>query len=506
MSQRIDDVTVVGGGDSGCLAALAINRMNPDVDVSIVDDFDAPLPQVGKATFLEIMGILHNSLGINEYRFIEEVKPVWKLTVYFRDWCGYDSFHYPFDPGQKFPGEHVPNAIERYVYWYEEGYANDDHLTIGEEIATQQKSPFYLDGKSGEYERYPNVAYHLNTKRFNGFLREICRERGISLVNDQIVDVEVDNNRIVRLRSESQSYESDLYIDATGFNRFLKGEQNGEFRDFPIPLDAAYTTTVDRPLSEVVPATVVDSGDHGWYWHIDTYENRDLGYVYSTDYVSDERAKTEFLDHWEADIDPDDVLRYEFNSGYYDPCWETNCVPIGNSAAFMEPLQAPALTTNAKAAVKLGSLLSAHGRIVNDSVREAFNAWMRKSWNSIYDFISIHYRYAQGDNEFWQALQSVDLRDRVEFLIEEFDESGFNRGIDPTQKRTDVQGLEIFNHMSFYVMMRNFGATSEFYETANFDIPEEFTAEQKEIDRQTSEHVDGFLTTEEIYRTVIEAN
>ena len=512
MTDRIDSVTIVGGGDAGLLAGLALRQLNRDLDVAIVDDFSQPNPQVGKASFLEIRSLLHGQLEIDERRFIQEVKPVWKLSAWFRDWCDYPEFQYPFDPGTKFPGENTPNAVERYYAWYDQLYRDPDHRTIAEEIVAQGKSPWHFDTQTGEYDRYDSSAYHLDTDRFNSFLQTLCRERDVSLVDDEIVEVESDGQRIQRLRSKRQTYESDLYVDATGFSRALRSELPGEFEDFPIPLDKACTVNVERPLSDVVPATIVDSGEYGWYWGIDTYDHRDLGYVFASDYVSDEDAKAEFVEHWEDDlaqwdatIDPDDVLIYEFDSGYYKPSWQGNCVPIGNSAGFMEPLQAPALTTNAKAAVKLSTLLSAHGRYESEQIKDSFNAWVSDAWESIYDFITIHYRYSSGDNEFWQAMQDIPISRRIELLIEEFDAVGLNRALDPTKTHPDVPSFELFQPMSFYVIMRNMGATSEFYETNRFDVSEEFLAEQREIDGATTDHVDSFLTHEEIYKTVIEA-
>jgi len=182
MDTEIREVTIVGGGDSGLLAGLSLRRTNPDLDIRVVDDFEREIPQVGKSTYHKITTILHEFLGIDEERFMSEVKPVWKGSVYFRDWCGYGPFHFPFDNVTKFPEEHTPRAAEHEYHYYETLYDSPDHRSKGEEIVEQRASPMYYAPESGRYRKYRYVAYHLNTERFNSSLRDRCRDRGISLV------------------------------------------------------------------------------------------------------------------------------------------------------------------------------------------------------------------------------------------------------------------------------------------------------------------------------------
>jgi tryptophan halogenase len=508
MDDVIEDVTIVGGGDSGLLTALAIELMNPGIDVSVIDDFGRNVPQVGKSTYRSIGKILHDTLAIDEQRFVAAVKPVWKCTVYFRDWCD-SEFHFPFDVPVKFPNEDATDAVETCYYYYDELYDSPDHRTKGEEIVDQGMSPWHYSPREGRYKKYEHIAYHLNTERFNSFLRELCRERSVSLIDDEIVSVETTGNRIDRVRSKSQAYESDLFVDASGFSRVLKGELGGEFRDFGFPLDTAYNVRVDRPLSEVIPATVVETGDHGWFWHIDTYDNRDLGYVYASEYVSDEAARAEFLDHV-AEIDHEDgsvsaadLDRYEFSSGYFEQPWAENCLAIGNAVGFVEPLQSTGLTVNAQAAVTLSNLLSTHGRVNDDWIRETYNDWVRRSWESIYDFISVHYHYSAGDTAFWEAMESIDVSPRTERFVEEFDRNGFGTHIDPTQNDDDLSDLLVFRPINFYEIMRKMGATSAFYEDNQFDVSEDTRDEEEQYYRSVTNDVNNYLSIEEVYRGLL---
>lgn len=500
MSERIDSVTVLGGGDVGLLTALALRQYNPGLDVEVIDDFSRDIPQVGKSTYKKITDILHQHLGIDEREFVTEVKPVWKASVYFRDWCDSESFHYPFDEAVKYPDEDRPDAVEWLYYHYSELYDSPDHRTANEERVEQRKSPWFYSPQQGGHDIYPHAAYHLNTERFNGYLRELCQDRGVSLVNDEITGVNVSGAHVERVRSKSQTYESDLFVDATGFNRVIRGEIDAEFREFPLPLDTAFNVRVDRDLSEVIPATVVDSGEYGWFWTIDTYDNRDRGYVFASEYVDDDAALAEFLDEVDDSVTGDDVAKYEFTSGYYPQAWEDNLVALGNAEGFVEPLQSTGLTANAHAAVRLSRFLSEHGRVNDAAVREDYNTFVRQGWESIYDFVAVHYRYGDGDTAFWEDVTTMGVSRRVELLEEAFDRRGFVGNIEAAKRRGEVDRLRVFLPRNFFLIMRQQDATSDFYEEHDFEVSRETKQQLDEYYRQMREDVETYLTTEEMYR------
>jgi len=512
MDGKIDDVVVVGGGDIGLLSALSIKKLNPGIDVTVVDDFQEEAPQVGKSTFKKIQNILHGTLEIDENRFIGEVRPVWKGALHFRDWCDCHEFHYPFDPEDKYPASETPNALEHYYYHYNELYDSPDHLTKGEAIVDKGKSPWYFD-ENGDLDRYQKVAYHLNTQRFADFLQTVCRERGIGLVDDEITDVETTDDHIDRVHGVNGSYESDLFVDATGFTRVLRSAQDAEFRDYEFPLDSAFNVRIERTLGEIEPATVVETGDHGWFWQIDTYDNRDLGYVFSSSHVDDETAFEEFREYvhrvapdsaGEVDIEREDAAKYEYSSGYYDEAWIQNCVAVGNSQGFVEPLQSTGLTGNATAAVQLAKMLSIHGGIADETLRQEYNTWVRRVWESIYDFIAIHYRYATGDTQFWHDISTKEFSPRVDEIVEQFDRDGFSREVVPLSEETDLMELSIFFLPDFYTMMRNLGADSVFYEMNDFDVSDEVVHERDQFYRRIDAEVDEHLTTKELYQGVLQ--
>jgi tryptophan halogenase len=511
-SGRVNDVLVVGGGDVGLLTALGIRKQLPEVEVRVVDDFETDVPHVGKSTYLDIQNVLHRELGIQERRFIEEVRPIWKASVFFRDWGGNDPFHYPFDVSNAFKVPDWRNSAEHFAYHYERLYNSSEHQTRCEQLVSQRKTPWYYQN-DGNLKKYPNCAYHLSSRRFNGFLRTLCRERGVSLVDDEITHVDTSGTHIDAVHSNDASYGADLFVDATGFNRVLRSEQNVSFRDFGFPLDAAFNVRIDRDLDDVIPATVVETGDHGWFWNIDTYDNRDLGYVFASEYVDHDSALEEFREFTRdvstaaADEDPigglDDVDTYQFSSGYYERGWVDNCLAIGNAGGFVEPLQSTALTTNASLAMEFANLMSSHGRIPDDDIKEAYNRAVQRSWESIYDFIAVHYRYTTGDTELWKRMASMEYSDRLDRIATEFDRYGYNWTVERTNEN-GLSDLRYFDVTDFFRIMRPMGATSEFYESNSFQTSDGLVEEIDQFYREAEEQVDKqHLTVRQFYENVL---
>ncbi|MFB6170439.1 MAG: tryptophan 7-halogenase [Haloarculaceae archaeon] len=480
----IERITVVGGGDAGLITALLLRRMNPEVDITVIDDFEEQIPEVGKSTISYIQNVLHNVLGIDKTRFVEEVKPIWKASVYFEDWCGCDPFHVPFDDLTLPPNEAGPRRFEELYYRYE----HQNYDTLGTELTEQRKSPFVTLG-TDNVQSYDHVAYHLGTSRLNDFLRTLCRERGVTLVDDEIVEVHTDGTHVQRVSSEDDEYGGDLFVDATGFSRQLVGSLDTEFEAFDFPLDSALVAKTELPLSEVVPATVINSGDAGWFWQIDTYDWRDLGYVFSSEFATVEEAAEEFAARHEG-VSPEEMQHYRFEAGYFEQAWTGNCVAVGNALGFVEPLQSTALTLNALLAEKLSELLADHHHINHAGVRDIYNRFARTQWDNVYDFVSVHYRYAPADDEFWAAMNEVNDPDRLAPYVDAYHENGFNSH----HEFDGSAGPTLFNQFIFYRVLRSVGLRSAFYEELDLELDEEVAdaieRESRQLEHEASQHFD----------------
>lgn len=514
--QLVDRVTVVGGGDVGLLTALALEKNLDGSEVVVIDDFEEDVPEVGKSTLTAVVRVLHKSLEIDRMRLLENVKLAWKTSVYLEDWCG-KTFHSPL--GVTIP---VVNSLEEqslhdsmasrnrnltrdyqaefheFYYRYEQG----DFSTMYGELAEHPgKTPFVISPSNPSTVEFGlfDVAYQFDSTSLNRFLRTICEERGIRLIDDRITEVQTGDDRIERIASDSTEYTADLYVDATGFRRLLMEELDNDFVDFNLPVDSAVVATTDVSLDDVTSATVVTTGDAGWFWQIDTVDIRDLGYVYSSSHISDEAAKREFIETRDEDIDMDDIRQYRFESGVLETPWVNNCVAAGNALGFVEPLQSTALTTSAVLAERLARLLGAHGKINHDDLRELYNTSTRATWEDVYKFISIYYLFNDGSTQFWEDARSIDIDPEDIPQYETYQTTGFaspDDWIRLTQPQTNVNGWYLY-----HLILRELGVESRFFEELDFEVDPDVVDAIDEHTAGLSDRTDDFLSYKEYYNS-----
>ncbi|TYT63850.1 tryptophan 7-halogenase [Natrialba swarupiae] len=509
---QIGSIGVVGGGDAGLMTALALEKGLDGVDIFVVDDFDETVPEVGKSTLQFLQTFLHDRLEITPTRLVEEVKLGFKTTVYLKDWCG-QEFHSPLgkplptvrqeeagnwvDPTVQDEGLSAENepVFDEFYYRYQE----DEYTTVYNELAeTVGKSPMVIDQQDvfNIQKGLPDASYHFNSNSFNRFLRTICGERGVELINDRIDEVTATDGWIERVAGSDGSYDADLYIDASGFRRMLMDELEVPMREFDLPVDSAVVATTDLPLSDIESATIVTSGEAGWFWQIDTVDVRDLGYVYSSDHVSDDDAVAEFLETRPEEIDPDEIRRYRFESGVLESPWKGNCLAVGNAVGFVEPLQSTALTTSARLADRLATFLGMHGRVNHQGLRELFNETTLATWEEIYDFVSLYYKYNSGMTAFWEDAREVNPGPIQQ--VDTYRASGFCA---PQTRATLTRtGTDLNNYYLYYLVLKGLGVESVFYENLEYDPDPAVVEQVEEYTDSVHDRVDEFLSYEEFYQ------
>lgn len=505
--QRVNTIVIVGGGDNGLLTALGLERLLKNVEITVIDDDSKDGPRVGKSTLTFFVQYLHDVLGIKGSRLIQEVPIGFKTSVYFKDWCGVDSFHSPLgwsipvvasDRTDSSVSHTAEDIFDEYFYRYREC----EFSGIYEEIAeTPGKTPFKrVNGKRGPPMRKELVesAYHINTDSFNKFLREICIERGIEFVNDRIESVETSDGCIERIvGSLGQLYVGDLYLDASGFNRVLLSALDVDVYRPDIPVDSAVKTQVDLPLNAVESATVVTTGKAGWFWQIDTMGGRDIGYVYSSDHLSPQEAKREMIDSRPEQIDLGSLETLSWNPGIVTKPWRTNCVAVGNSLAFIEPLHSFTLTASASLAYILADLLGKYGRINHPNLRALFNDGALCKWREIYAYQSTLYKYNSGDTPFWQDARNIDIETPDQLYT--YYNSGF---ASPTSwdrlTRTDTDQNPYY---LYFLLFRSLGIDSPFFDKLDIAVDPDVIDEIRAHRNSLPERVETFLDYDDVYRS-----
>ncbi len=405
-AQAVSNILVLGGGTAGFLTALTLRRRVPNTRVRVLQSSKLGVIGVGEGSLRQLPGFLHNYLGIDPKRFFDEVGPTWKLGIRFK-WGERGDFNYSFAPQLDVVHPHPDLPRPLGFYCFDE---MEDHCVSS---VLMRNDLVYLKDNSGGMDIGDDYGYHLDNRRLAGFLERYALEQGVEIIDDIVVDVQTSEAGVAGLKLESgASLDADLYVDCSGFRSMLLGQALDEpFVSYRGSLfcDRAIIGGWDRTDEPIHPYTTSETMDAGWSWQIEHEHRINRGYVYSSDFLDDDQADAEFR---AKNPKVTDTGQVRFRSGRYRNAWVRNVVAIGNSAGFVEPLEATAIAAICTSARALAETLSEAGGRINPTLQTGFNTHNARSWDSIADFLAVHYRFNKMlDTEFWRACHSdVDLR------------------------------------------------------------------------------------------------
>ena len=249
----------------------------------------------------------------------------------------------------------------------------------------------------------PTNQFHFDTQALNDYLKELCIERGIVLLEDDIVDFSVDaeTGRILSVKG-SQDYGADFFIDCSGFSRLLVGKKLGvKWKSYSeyLPLNSAIAFATDE-MEEYNMYTKSTARDYGWSWQIPTQGRTGNGYVFCDRFINEDQAHQEMEKVYGHKIDI--AKTFKFDPGRLEKAWYKNCYAVGLSQSFIEPLEATAL----------GSVVQQMFAFIHtfpsNSVEEC-NELVNGIFDNMFDFVQAHYLVKKEDTPFWREVKN-DLK------------------------------------------------------------------------------------------------
>ena len=415
---------VAGGGSAGFLSALTLKAGFPDAAVTLIRSPRHPVIGVGESTTRAIPVFLHETLGIDREAFYRAVRPIWKLGNRL-EWGdpAISHFNYPFD--QALTTAH-PGLRKAPLY-----YCADDvsDISLSSSLMDQNRSPCSLD--QGHLTIRPEIAYHIDNRRFLGFLEEIAVQRGIEIREREITGIPRNGRDTIEalVFDDGSRLEADLYIDCTGFASRLLGETLGEpvdsyadtlFCDSAIVGSRPRGTPEDDPIHCYTTSTTMT---HGWCWRIDFLDRITRGYVFASAFCTPDEAREELISN-----DPrlqDDLRLITFPSERRRRFWGGNVAAIGNASGFVEPLEATALQMISEQLRFLTKALLDAGADPPEMMRELENRRFRRRWDDIRDFLAVHYRFNRRiDSPFWRHCRGEAGLGNAEEFVEYYQKCG----------------------------------------------------------------------------------
>lgn len=419
-------VLIVGGGSSGWMTAAyldaVLNAEGQDpIEISLIESPDVPRIGVGEATIPSINHILA-AIGIDEIDFMKKVDATYKQAIKYVNWLDGqgESYYHAF-------GRHRSSPIDSTsMDWL----MSDRSLPFSETISAQPAicdagfAPKMLNQQDmGARFTY---AFHMNALKFADYLCEIATSRGVRHYLDHVVDVEMtETGDIAAVETRGgKRIEADLFVDCTGFAGLLIEKKLGsEWIDCSewLPCDRALTIQVPYESNYpgyVRPNTLATAVSSGWIWEIPLQTRRAWGYVHSSKFISEEDAEKELRAFVGAPAVDFPARLVPFKVGYRAKSWVKNCIAIGLSAGFIEPLESTGLYLSDLAAVMLTEHFPHNGDMEPMAFR--FNRIIANRFHEVLDFINLHYCLTRRtDTQFWREVQKPErINDRLKAKLE----------------------------------------------------------------------------------------
>jgi tryptophan halogenase len=420
-------IVIVGGGTAGWMTAAALTKLLPSrAEVHLVESEAIGIVGVGEATLPQIRGF-NEKLGIDEADFMAATRATFKLGIEFRDWARPgDRYIHPFGTFGSGQGE-----VDFHHYWARAWQAGEPMSPIGEysmAITMAYMNRFVQPQPEGSgLESTFSYAYQFDATSYAPYLRRVAEQLGASRTEGRIVDVELDsqNGNVLAVRLESgERVEGDLFVDCSGFVSLVIGKAFGEpFEDWSewLPCDRAVATPC-RTRTELTPYTSAIAMPAGWRWRIPLQHRTGNGYVYASSFTSDDEARSNLLGVVEGEpIAEPRVLK--FRAGRRKRSWVRNCVAIGLSSGFLEPLESTSIYLIQAAITALVDLFPE--REISPVDRDEFNRLIDREYDWIRDFLILHY-YAtdRSGGPFWDYVQNMRVPDSLLEKIELFRRRG----------------------------------------------------------------------------------
>ncbi len=423
---RVRKLIIVGGGSSGWIAAAYLSKaLNSNVAITLIESPTIGRIGVGEATIPTIKEELFDFLEIPEEEWMSECKASYKLGIRFQNWKrpaseGGDHYYHNFGEIPSVKG--VPLS---HVWMYKhqlQGYAKplDYSCYHASVISDARKSPRYMDGTKAVH-----YAYHFDALLIAEYLKKWSIERGLTHITDDIVGTELDEGGDIQsLRGASgRKYEADLYVDCTGFAGLLiekaLGEPKINFHDCLLT-DRAVAINIpsDSEVEGIRPYTSASAFSSGWTWEIPLYNRAGNGYVYSSAFQTADDAEREIRAWFGKKAEKLDARHIKFVSGRRRRSWVKNCVSIGLSSSFLEPLESTGLYFVYAALYQLVAFFP--NKVIDPALRNKFNERVAYMVDDVRDFIVLHFCTSpRTDTPYWRANQNeLKLPDTLKEVLE----------------------------------------------------------------------------------------
>lgn len=413
------EIIVLGGGAAGWLTALFCNSKLKDHNITLIESKTIGILGAGEGTTPHMLDFL-KLLNIDMQDLIKETKATVKNGISFENWNGdKKKYFHPFGISKELDPFSVPNVFTHDCY--------DLYL----KSLINKKLNFY------EYDYPTNISYknkidpphvrfalHIDAHEFAKYLKNIAIHRGIKHVEGDFKQVQTNKSgciTTIQLKN-NKKYKCDFVFDCSGFARLLIGKHYKEkwisYQNH-LPMKKAIPFIL-KSEQEIKPYTQAIAMKNGWMWKIPLQNRIGAGYVFDSDYISDDAAVNEINKFLGQKIKPIKVIK--FDAGRFKNTWIKNCMAIGLSSSFTEPLEATSLFLTVEQ-LNIFCQYIPHMFKLNAKACNQFNTIVGDSNDDIMNFLYLHYLTKRKDSSFWKEFKNkiecpASFKNTLEYIKE----------------------------------------------------------------------------------------
>ena len=394
----VKDIVIVGGGGSGWMTAGMLVTENK-YKITVIEPEGIPPIGVGEGTWPTMKSFLME-MDLD----IDDIGGTKKLGIDYIDWyvnhsSKHNHFYHPFF-NMTFTKKLDMNDI---FIEYINGGLLEKKLLFEKLFPESYGETFITD----------SYGYHFDVDKFIPALKEKCINLGCKVINAKVEDCKFNLDGSIKsvVLDDEKEIVGDYFVDCTGFKRVLISKMKNTFIDLSDEFlcNSAITTHIDLKNEKEYYWTKCSALSSGWVWNIPLKDKIGIGYVYSDKFISDTDAKKELNEH--LDIEGNYQL-LQWKPGFLKEPFVKNCVAIGLSAGFIEPLEATNYQMQWIIIDRLKALLD--GKIRNSNANTFVGRW----FNSLAFFIISHYLFSKrNDSKFWKYFSSLKIPHDIKNII-----------------------------------------------------------------------------------------
>lgn len=411
-------ITILGGGTAGWMTAIALKyRWDEKVEVQLIESPQIGIIGVGEGSTPRLKHFF-DSVGVDENEWMPKCNASYKNGISFVGWSSKPGCKSYFHPFASFVDKKTQSAFFYNALLKRKGFDVEtlpDKFFLTAYLAENKLAPIAQESFPFEVD----YGYHFDSQKLGEYLRERSIGMGVKHIQDEIDSVELDGlGNIEALTSNTgDRYKSDLFVDCSGFKSVLMQQSLAvPFVSFSDNLINDSAVVMPTPQQEQLHVQTISTAlNNGWAWYIPLQNRNGNGYVYSSRFTDAEQAERELRDHLGSISEGVEARHLKLKVGRCEKHWHRNCLAVGLSQGFIEPLEATALNLVANTIDDFIATFEESGVLNSENAanakcltpkqlkqQDAFNQRVNHGFEAIRDYIVAHYVLnSRSDTEYW---------------------------------------------------------------------------------------------------------